>query len=61
MIVKAIWRSDNPFLPDIDRLQYSKEVEVPDDMDMELLKKFAIEDSAKGYHFQEFKIEKNES
>lgn len=54
MKVKAIWRSKNPFHPDIDRLSYSKTVEVPDDTDMDELKKFAIEDSKDGYVFINF-------
>lgn len=56
MKVKAIWRSKNPFHPDIDRLSYSKTVEVPDDTDMDELKKFAIEDSLDGYFFSKFEI-----
>ncbi len=56
MKVKAIWRSKNPFRPDIDSLSYSKTVEVPDDTDMEELKKFAIEDSLEGYFFTKFEI-----
>lgn len=54
MKVKAIWRSKNPFHTDIDRLSYSNTVEVPDDTDMEELKKFAIEDSMDGYVFLNF-------
>ena len=51
MKVKAIWRSINPFLINVDQLSYSKTVDVPDDTDMDELKQFAIEDSLPGYAF----------
>ena len=60
MKVKATWRKKNanPFVPDVERLRdttYSKTVEVPDDVDMEILKKFAEEDSATGYELSSIK------
>lgn len=54
MKVKATWRNKNPFEPNIDRLSYTKTVEVPDDTDMDVLKEFAITDSKQGYVFIKF-------
>lgn len=51
MKIKAHWKSKNPFNPDIDRLAYTKTVEVPDDTDMDVLKQFAVEDTKPGYKF----------
>ena len=51
MKVKAIYNRKirNPFIPDINQLvrnnSYSKTVEVPDDTDMDVLRKFAEEDA----------------
>ena len=56
MKIKAIWKSKNPFHPDVTQLSYTKIVEVPDDTDMEELKQFAIKDSRPGYTFD--KLEK---
>lgn len=53
-IVKAIWKSKNPFKVNPDDLQYSKTIEVRTDTDMEQLKEFAIEDSKEGYSFVRF-------
>lgn len=54
MKVKAIWKSKNPFNPDINQLRYSKTVNVPDDTDMEELEKHAKNDSQEGYVFDKF-------
>jgi len=55
MKVKAYWVSINPFRPNVNDLAYTKIVEVPDDTDMEDLKKFAEKDSKEGYRFDKFK------
>lgn len=55
MKVKAFWICKNPF-EDIDRMSYTKTVEVPDDTDMEVLKRFAEEDSKQGYRFEKFEV-----
>ena len=56
MKVKAYWKSKNPFIPDVEKLGYSKTVEVPDDTDLEQLKEFAIQDSMEGYFFDRLEI-----
>ena len=56
MKVKAICKSINPFIPDVNQLSYSKTIEVPDDTDMEQLKQFAIEDSRQGYRFDRLEV-----
>lgn len=52
MKVKAIYRSKNPFLPNVKDLRYSKTVDVPDDTSMEVLEEFAKEDCRKNYELQ---------
>lgn len=55
MKVKAIYGKiiRNPFIPDINvlirNLHYSKTVEVSDDIDIDVLRKFAEEDALPGY------------
>ncbi len=56
MKIKATYKNLNPFHPDINRLGYSKTVEVPDDTNMDQLKQAAIEDTRNGFRFD--KIEK---
>jgi hypothetical protein len=56
MKIQAIWKSKNPFNPDVDMLRYQKTVEVPDDVDIEELKKLAVKDSKDGYVFEKFNI-----
>ena len=54
--IRAYWKNKNPFIPDINQLIYTKTIEVPDDIDMEQLKIFAIEDSKQGYIFDKFEV-----
>ncbi|NQU54088.1 MAG: hypothetical protein HQ522_16285 [Bacteroidetes bacterium] len=51
MKVRAYYKSINPFRPNIEDLRYSKTVDVPEGTDMEVLEKFAIEDTRSGYVF----------
>lgn len=55
MKVKAYWKNKNPFA-DIERLAYSKTVEVPDGTDLEIIKQFAIEDTKDGFFFDRLEV-----
>lgn len=56
MKIRAYWKSKNPFNPDISQLVYTKTVEVPNDSNLKVLEKFAIEDTQPGYVFDKIEI-----
>jgi hypothetical protein len=55
MKIKAYWKNKNPFA-EIDRLAYSKTVELPDGTDLENIRQFAIEDTKDGFVFDKLEV-----
>ena len=55
MKIRARWKNKNPF-GEIDRLSYTKTVEVPDDTDLKILEQFAKEDTLEGYQFDKIEV-----